>query len=142
MFMLFFARAFVLATDLPLLSPAPSSQSAMAKKASGPDLTKYIDKQLSSQCRRDTRSTREQTGLLVELASDVCVLLCALPPCAVKLNGNREVMGVLRGFDQFMNLVVEDTVEKTGAGADDKQKLGMVVLRGNSVLMIECLEKL
>lgn len=27
------------------------------------------------------------------------------PPCAVKLNANRHVTGVLRGFDQFMNLV-------------------------------------
>jgi small nuclear ribonucleoprotein G len=68
--------------------------------------------------------------------------VCVCTACAVKLNGNREVTGVLRGFDQFMNLVVEDTVEKTGAGPEDKQNLGMVVLRGNSVLMIECLEKL
>ncbi len=68
--------------------------------------------------------------------------MCFVCRCAVKLNGSRQVSGVLRGFDQFMNLVLEDTVEKTGAGPDDKQNIGMVVLRGNSVLMIECLEKL
>ena len=40
----------------------------------------------------------------------------------VKLNGNRSVLGVLRGFDQFMNLVLDDTVEeKTG------EACGMVV---------------
>lgn len=47
-------------------------------------------------------------------------LRCAAP--AVKLNANRHVTGVLRGFDQFMNLVLDNTV-------DEKLKLdiGMVV---------------
>lgn len=42
--------------------------------------------------------------------------------CAVKLNANRQVTGTLRGFDQFMNLVLDGTV-------DDKLKvdIGMVV---------------
>lgn len=31
---------------------------------------------------------------------------------AVKLNGNRTVTGLLRGFDQFMNLVLDETVEQ------------------------------
>jgi small nuclear ribonucleoprotein G len=30
-----------------------------------------------------------------------------------KLNGNRQISGVLRGFDPFMNIVVDDTVETT-----------------------------
>jgi hypothetical protein len=46
--------------------------SAKMAKASGPDLTKYMDKLLS-----------------------------------IKLNANRHVQGTLRGFDQFMNLVLE-----------------------------------
>lgn len=29
----------------------------------------------------------------------------------LKLNGNRNVSGILRGFDPFMNIVVEDAVE-------------------------------
>ena len=29
----------------------------------------------------------------------------------IKLNGNRTVTGVLRGFDQFMNLVLDETME-------------------------------
>ena len=31
---------------------------------------------------------------------------------AVKLNGNRHITGTLRGFDQFMNLVIDETVEQ------------------------------
>ncbi|XP_064935503.1 probable small nuclear ribonucleoprotein G isoform X2 [Musa acuminata AAA Group] len=55
----------------------------------------------------------------------------------VKLNANRVVVGTLRGFDQFMNLVVDNTVEVNG---NEKNDIGMVVIRGNSVVMIEALE--
>ncbi|RZC84080.1 hypothetical protein C5167_046863 [Papaver somniferum] len=55
----------------------------------------------------------------------------------IKLNANRVVVGTLRGFDQFMNLVVDNTVEMNGS---DKNDIGMVVVRGNSVVMIEALE--
>ncbi|XP_024359140.1 probable small nuclear ribonucleoprotein G [Physcomitrium patens] len=55
----------------------------------------------------------------------------------IKLNAGRNVVGVLRGFDQFMNLVLDNTVEINGA---DRNEIGMVVIRGNSVVMIEALE--
>lgn len=44
----------------------------------------------------------------------------------VKLNANRMVVGTLRGFDQFMNLVVDNTVEVNG---NEKTDIGMVVSR-------------
>lgn len=34
----------------------------------------------------------------------------------LKLNGSRQVSGVLRGFDPFMNIVVEDAVEHLKVG--------------------------
>jgi len=55
----------------------------------------------------------------------------------IKLNANRVVVGTLRGFDQFMNLVLDGTVEVNG---NERNEIGMVVLRGNSVVMIEALE--
>ncbi|XP_015056609.1 probable small nuclear ribonucleoprotein G [Solanum pennellii] len=55
----------------------------------------------------------------------------------IKLNANRLVTGTLRGFDQFMNLVIDNTVEVNG---NDKNEIGMVVIRGNSVVTIEALE--
>jgi small nuclear ribonucleoprotein G len=55
----------------------------------------------------------------------------------IKLNANRMVVGTLRGFDQFMNLVVDNTVEVNG---DDKTDIGMVVIRGNSIVTVEALE--
>ena len=58
----------------------------------------------------------------------------------LKLNAGRVVSGVLRGFDQFMNLVLDEAVEE--ASATEKNTIGMVVIRGNSIVMIEALEKL
>nr|ABK21578.1 unknown [Picea sitchensis]ABK21894.1 unknown [Picea sitchensis] len=55
----------------------------------------------------------------------------------IKLNANRVVVGTLRGFDQFMNLVLDGTVEVNG---NERNEIGMVVIRGNSVVMIEALE--
>ncbi|KAH7283315.1 hypothetical protein KP509_34G000700 [Ceratopteris richardii] len=55
----------------------------------------------------------------------------------IKLNANRVVVGTLRGYDQFMNLVLDGTVEVNG---NERNEIGMVVIRGNSVVMIEALE--
>ena len=37
----------------------------------------------------------------------------------LKINGNRAVEGILRGFDPFMNLVLDETIEFT------KVRMGM-----------------
>ena len=44
---------------------------------------------------------------------------------SVKLNGGRRISGILRGFDPFMNLVVDETIEETKTG--EKHAIGMVV---------------
>ncbi len=44
---------------------------------------------------------------------------------AVRLNASRNVVGVLRGFDQFMNIVLDESVELlTGK---ERHDIGMVV---------------
>lgn len=43
----------------------------------------------------------------------------------MKLNGGRHVVGILRGFDPFMNLVVDETTEERKDGS--KNNIGMVV---------------
>jgi len=54
----------------------------------------------------------------------------------LRLNGNRDVIGMLRGFDQFLNLVLVDAVNDTS----EETPTGMVVIRGNSVVSLEALE--
>ncbi|NXM92557.1 RUXG protein, partial [Oenanthe oenanthe] len=58
---------------------------------------------------------------------------------AVILNGGRHVQGILRGFDPFMNLVIDECVEMAPGG--QQNNIGMVVIRGNSIIMLEALER-
>ncbi|KAF2099494.1 small nuclear ribonucleoprotein SmG [Rhizodiscina lignyota] len=58
----------------------------------------------------------------------------------IQLNGSRKVTGVLRGYDVFLNLVLDEAVEDIGE--KDNVRLGTVVIRGNSVVMIEALERI
>ncbi|KAK9382946.1 uncharacterized protein V2V93DRAFT_363878 [Kockiozyma suomiensis] len=57
----------------------------------------------------------------------------------VQLNGSRKVIGVLRGYDVFLNLVLDDAVEEKDGG--EKINIGTIVIRGNSVVMMEALER-
>lgn len=43
----------------------------------------------------------------------------------MKLNGGRHVQGILRGFDPFMNLVVDECIEMAPGG--QMNTIGMVV---------------
>jgi hypothetical protein len=44
---------------------------------------------------------------------------------SVQMNGSRKVVGVLRGYDPFMNLVLDDAVEVVSA--TERNSLGMIV---------------
>jgi small nuclear ribonucleoprotein G len=52
---------------------------------------------------------------------------------SVKMNGNRKVNGTLRGYDQFMNLVLDNATED----GNDTKNIGQIVIRGNSVVQLE-----
>ncbi|EOR04610.1 Small nuclear ribonucleoprotein G [Wallemia ichthyophaga EXF-994] len=56
----------------------------------------------------------------------------------VNLQANRKVTGQLRGFDLFLNLVLDDAHDESVAG--EKSKIGQTVIRGNSVTSMESLE--
>jgi small nuclear ribonucleoprotein G len=53
----------------------------------------------------------------------------------VSINGNRKLLGTLRGYDAFLNVVLEDVESESG------QYLGQVVVRGNSIIQFEGLER-
>ena len=57
----------------------------------------------------------------------------------LKLNANRHVIGTLRGYDQFMNIVLDNATEI--CSPTEKNEIGMVVIRGNSIVMWECLDR-
>ncbi len=58
----------------------------------------------------------------------------------IKLNANRRIVGVMKGYDQFMNIVLEGCNEV--GKLDAKTPIGTVMIRGNSIVMWECLDKL
>ena len=57
----------------------------------------------------------------------------------IRLVGKRKLTGYLRGYDQFMNLVLDDATEDVSS--TEQHDIGMVVVRGNSVIEFELLEK-
>ncbi|CAO3660395.1 hypothetical protein G6F70_008861 [Rhizopus microsporus] len=59
---------------------------------------------------------------------------------SLQLNGNRKVTGILRGYDPFMNIVLDETVEEISPS--EKHNIGMVVIRGNSIAIMEALERI
>jgi small nuclear ribonucleoprotein len=54
------------------------------------------------------------------------------------LKDGRILEGKLTGFDEYMNMVLEETIQNNAAGAEER-RLGSVVLRGNNVVSISIL---
>lgn len=54
------------------------------------------------------------------------------------IKDGRILEGKLTGFDEYMNMVLEDTVE-TPSDGEGERRLGCVVLRGNNVVSISIL---
>ncbi|MDD3378401.1 MAG: LSm family protein [Candidatus Methanomethylophilaceae archaeon] len=54
------------------------------------------------------------------------------------LKDGRILEGKLTGFDEYMNMVLEETTENNVSGGEER-RLGAVVLRGNNVVSISIL---
>lgn len=52
------------------------------------------------------------------------------------LKDSRRIEGKLLGFDEYMNLVIDDVEEIKG---DTKRRLGKIILRGSNVVSISLL---
>ena len=52
----------------------------------------------------------------------------------IKLKGGKTIRGNLHGFDQHMNLLLEQSEELPSEG--DTKSLGTIVVRGDNVVMI------
>ena len=57
----------------------------------------------------------------------------------LQLNCKRHVVGILRGYDVHMNIVLDNAVEIVSA--EEKNEIGMVIIRGNAVVMWECIDR-
>ena len=52
----------------------------------------------------------------------------------VRLRGGKSLRGKLKGFDQHLNLVLEETEDTTDA--DSVKRLGVIIVRGDNVILI------
>jgi len=66
------------------------------------------------------------------------LLLISLNDRTAASFSSRSLQGVLRGYDPFMNLVLDETTDP----ASSDKKMGMVIIRGNSVVQFEILDPL
>ena len=57
----------------------------------------------------------------------------------VHINGGRRVVGILKGYDPFMNVVLDEAFWVKSR--DERQKLGTIVIRGNAIKLWENLDK-
>ncbi|ODV58665.1 mRNA splicing protein SMX2 [Ascoidea rubescens DSM 1968] len=63
---------------------------------------------------------------------------------SIQLNGSRKIVGILRGYDVFLNLTVDEGVEIGGYKNKEESKIqiGTAIVRGNSIVSIEVLDKI
>jgi small nuclear ribonucleoprotein (snRNP)-like protein len=54
----------------------------------------------------------------------------------IKLKGGRELRGKLRGYDQHMNLILEDAEEIRPGEEEQVLKVGTIIVRGDNVIII------
>ncbi|MEM2238499.1 MAG: LSm family protein [Candidatus Caldarchaeum sp.] len=59
---------------------------------------------------------------------------CVGEKVLVKLRNGRSLRGILKGFDQHMNIVLEETDELVDENTHNR--LGTIVVRGDSIVMI------
>ena len=52
----------------------------------------------------------------------------------VRLKGGKSLRGKLKGFDQHLNLVLEETDDNTDP--QNAKKLGVIIVRGDNVIII------
>ncbi|KAF2469653.1 small nuclear ribonucleoprotein E [Lindgomyces ingoldianus] len=59
-------------------------------------------------------------------------------------NLNMRIEGNLRGFDEFMNLVIDNATEvslATRDKAESRRKIGQIMLKGDNISLIQSLSK-
>lgn len=46
------------------------------------------------------------------------------------------INGTIKGFDEFMNIVIEDAIEISVKDPSKKRSLGMILLKGDTIILI------
>jgi len=52
----------------------------------------------------------------------------------VRLKGGKSIRGRLKGFDQHLNLVLDETQDTTNT--ENVKQLGLIIVRGDNVILV------
>jgi len=52
----------------------------------------------------------------------------------IRLRGGKSLRGKLQGFDQHLNLVLDEAEDLTKS--EDVKKIGLIIIRGDNVVMV------
>jgi small nuclear ribonucleoprotein G len=130
---------------------------ATSKFQKGPDLKRFMVcfKDKSNACFHTPCIQLDKVGrkfavssllssISISISSHIYALLCLFyyilllfqdKRLKIHINGNRKLIGTLRGYDAFLNVVLEEVEQDQGG------YLGQVVVRGNSIIQFEALER-
>ena len=56
----------------------------------------------------------------------------------VKIHGKRSIIGILSGYDEFLNLVLDDAYDVTNNS--NKNSIGQILIWGNSILNLQIID--
>jgi small nuclear ribonucleoprotein G len=60
----------------------------------------------------------------------------------LSLNGNRRIIGTLRGYDAFLNVVLENAINEITGEDLCTGGTSEIVIRGNSIIQFESVERI
>ena len=116
--------------------PLPGRINRQHAAAAQPRCRKETNHSLVRRCESPSPSNHQSTAKMSAKGPDLKRYM--EKKLLIRLVGKRKLTGYLRGYDQFMNLVVEDAVELISL--TEKTPIGTVVIRGNSVENFELQE--
>ena len=91
----------------------------------------------ASQHKRAPHNTPQTTKMAGRLLPLELVDKCIGSRIWVIMKGDKEVVGTLRGFDEYVNMVLDDVTEYVvTARGREKTKLDQILLNGNNVAMM------
>ncbi|KIY48516.1 U6 snRNA-associated Sm-like protein LSm7 [Fistulina hepatica ATCC 64428] len=83
-----------------------------------------------------SRSTSSQTFVRVEREAILDLAKYVNERIRVKFTGGREVTGLLKGYDQLLNLVLDDVKEQVYEPELHERNMGLAVLRGPTITLV------
>lgn len=79
----------------------------------------------------------QETAVVAQLLPLELIDRCIGSKIHIILRGDKEIVGTLRGFDDYVNMVLDDVTEyETTAEGLRKTKLKQILLNGNNVAML------